>query len=178
VDQVINISNQHIERVDSFVYLGSSLSVTNDETIKIRRRLLPAKRAYFSVLHLIKSRTIHRRNKITVYKTIIRPVLCYGCEAWTMTSKSKEMLDAFERKILRRICGPKRVQGGWRMRYNTQIYDLYKEFNVSVFIKLRRLQWAGSMIRMNDERIPKKALQQTVYGKRAAGKPRKRWEDC
>jgi hypothetical protein len=31
---------------------------------------------------------------------------------------------------------------------------------------------------MNDESMPKKALQQAIYGKRAAGKPRKRWEDA
>jgi hypothetical protein len=64
------------------------------------------------------------------------------------------------------------------IRHNTEIYDLYKEVKVSVFIKLRRLQWAGYVIRMNDKRIPKNALQQTIHGKRAAGKPRKRWEDA
>jgi hypothetical protein len=45
-----------------------------------------------------------------------------------------------------------------------------KEVMVSVFINLRRLLWAGHVIRMNDERVPKKALQQT-YGKRAVGSP-------
>jgi hypothetical protein len=46
------------------------------------------------------------------------------------------------------------------MRYNTEIYDLYKEVKASVFIKLRRLQWAGHVIRMNDEHAPKMAIQQ------------------
>jgi hypothetical protein len=72
---------------------------------------IQAIRAYFLVLHLIKSRTIHGKNKIRVYKTIIRPILCYGCEAWTMTSKYEEMPDAFKRKILRQIYGPKKVEG-------------------------------------------------------------------
>jgi hypothetical protein len=61
------------------------------------------------------------------------------------------------------------------MRYNTEIYDLCKQ--VEVFIKLRRLQSAGHVIRMNDERMPKKALQQTVYVKRAVGKASERRED-
>jgi hypothetical protein len=74
-DQVIHIINQDIERVDGFVYLGSSLSTTNDETIRIRRIVLLANRAYFSALHLIKFRTIQENNKIKIYKTIIRPVL-------------------------------------------------------------------------------------------------------
>jgi hypothetical protein len=50
------------------------------------------------------------------------------------------------RKILRRIYGHKKVEGICKMRYNTEIYDLYKEVKVSVFIKLRRLQWAGHVI--------------------------------
>jgi hypothetical protein len=59
-DQVIHIKNEDNEKaVDIFVYLGSSLSTTYDETIKIMRRILLANRAYFSVLHPIKSRTIH-----------------------------------------------------------------------------------------------------------------------
>jgi hypothetical protein len=57
-----------------------------------------------------------------------------------------------------------------RMRYNMKIYDLYK-VKVSVLITLRTLQWAGHAIRINDERIPKKVLQQTTYGKRAVGTP-------
>jgi hypothetical protein len=138
--QVIHINNQDIEIVDSFVYLGSSLNTRNDETTEIRRRILMANIAYFSVLYLIKSRTIHRKNKISIYRTIIRPILCYVFEAWMMTSKSDEMLHAFERKNLRRVYGPKKVEGGWRMRYNTEINDLYKEVKVLVFIKLRRLQ--------------------------------------
>jgi hypothetical protein len=64
------------------------------------------------------------------------------------------------------------------MGYNAEIYDLYKEVTVSVFITLIRLQWTGHVIQMNDARITKTALQQTIYGKRAVGKPRKRWEDA
>ena len=39
------------------------------------------------------------------------------------------------------------------------------------------MQWAGHVLRMEDHRIPKKALQQTIHSKRRVGKPRKRWED-
>jgi hypothetical protein len=79
----------------------ASYKIILTSNIEKRRRILLANRAYFSVLHLIKSRTIHQKNKIRIYKTIIRPIPCYGCEAWMMTSNFKEMLDAFERKILR-----------------------------------------------------------------------------
>jgi hypothetical protein len=43
-----------------------------------------------------------------------------------MTNKAEEMLDTFDRKILRRIFGPTEDEKGWRIRYNAEIYDLYK----------------------------------------------------
>jgi hypothetical protein len=88
------------------------------------------------------------------------------------------MLAVFERKILRRIFGPTQGEKGWRVRYNAEIYVLYKAMNVTKFIKFRKLQWAGHVIRMKENRIPKKALRQTIHCKRWVGKPRKRLEDA
>jgi hypothetical protein len=49
---------------------------------------------------------------------------------------------------------------------------------VTEFIKFRRLQWVGHVNRMEENRIPKKALQQTIHGKRRAENSRKLWEDA
>jgi hypothetical protein len=46
---------------------------------------------------------------------------------------------------------------GWRIRYNTENYDLYKDIKVAAFIKFGRWQWAGHVIRMEEHRIPKKS---------------------
>jgi hypothetical protein len=54
------------------------------------------------MIHLFKLSTVHRKNKIRIRKPTLRPILRYGCETWTMI-KAEEMLDLFERKILRRI---------------------------------------------------------------------------
>jgi hypothetical protein len=70
------------------------------------RRILMDNRAYFSMIHLFKSRTTHLKNKIRIYKTVVRPVLCYGYETSAMTNKAEEMLDIFKRKILGWIFGP------------------------------------------------------------------------
>ena len=48
---------------------------------------------------------------------------------------------------------------------------------VTEFIKFRKLQWTGYVIRMEANRVPRKTLQQTIHCKRRIGKPRKRWED-
>jgi hypothetical protein len=57
-----------------------------------------------------------------------------------------------ERKILRRIYGPTYEGGCWRPRWNNELYSLYKEPNIVEDIKIRRLQWAGHVIRMEEER--------------------------
>ena len=62
----------------------------------------------------------------------------------------------FERKILRRIYGPTQEGGHWCPRWDTELYSLYKEPNIVEGIKIRRLGWAGHIMRMAEERIPKK----------------------
>jgi len=48
-------------------------------------------------------------------KTLIRPVVSYGTEAWTLTKKEEQALLIFERKIFRRIYGPKSENGEWKV---------------------------------------------------------------
>lgn len=87
------------------------------------------------------------------------------------------MLDKFERKVLRKIYGPVKEDEAWRIRYNHELYQLYKEPPLSTHIKLRRLQWAGHVQRMPEHRVAKKAFSELPGGKRGAGRPRARWED-
>jgi hypothetical protein len=53
--------------------------------------------------------------KIRIYKTIILPVVLYGCETWSLTLREEHRLSVFENRVLRRISGPKReeVTGEW-----------------------------------------------------------------
>jgi len=87
------------------------------------------------------------------------------------------MLDTFERKILRRLYGPTQEGGRWRTRWNSELYILYKEPNIVEDIKIGRLGWAGHLIRMEEERIPKKVLNGKFYTTRPVGRPRTKWAD-
>jgi len=53
--------------------------------------------------------------KIKIYRTIILPVILYGCETWSLTLKEELMLRVLENRVFRRIFGPKRdkVTGEW-----------------------------------------------------------------
>jgi hypothetical protein len=65
----------------------------------------------------------------------------------------------------------------WRPRWNNELYGLYKEPNIVEVIKIRRLEWAGHMIRMEEERITKKVLNGNFHTTRPVGRPRTRWAD-
>jgi hypothetical protein len=63
------------------------------------------------------------------------------------------------------------------MRYNKELYELYKDVDFVTFIKLKRLQWAGHIQRLPLDRIPKKALRAKLIGSCPAANPARRWED-
>jgi hypothetical protein len=65
--------------------------------------------------------------KIKIYKTVILPVVLYGCETWSLTLREKHRLRVFENSVLRRIFGPKRdeVTGVWRKLHNEELHGLY-----------------------------------------------------
>jgi hypothetical protein len=94
---------------------------TYTENQEIQRRINYANGIYFSLMYVFKSQNVHRKKKIRIHKTIIKPALMYGCETWSLLQNAENKLGAFERKILRRIYGPINENGQWRCTYNTEI---------------------------------------------------------
>jgi hypothetical protein len=67
-----------------------------------------------------------------IYRTIILPVVLYGCETLSLTLREEHSLRVFENRVLRKIFGPKRdgVMGGWRKLHNEELHDLYSSPSV------------------------------------------------
>jgi len=74
----------------------------------------------FVVYSKLSSRLLSKNLKIKKYKTIILPVVLYGCETWSLTSREECKLRVFENRILRRILGPKRDGNGERRRLHNE----------------------------------------------------------
>jgi hypothetical protein len=127
----------------------------------------------------LSSRLLSRKLKVKIYKTIILPVVLYGCETWSLTLREEKRLRVFENRILRRILGPKRdeVTGEWRKLHNEELHILYSSPNIIRQIKSRGMRWVGHVARMGEERNVYRVLMGKPYGKRPLGRPRRRWED-
>jgi hypothetical protein len=92
--------------------------------------------------------------KIRIYKTIILPVVLYGCETWSLTLKEEHRLRVFENRVLRRIFGPKRdeVTREWRKLHHEELHDLYFLPSIIRIVKAKRMRWAGHVARMGEKR--------------------------
>jgi hypothetical protein len=102
----------------------------------------------------LSSRLLSRNVKVKIYKTIILPVVLYGCETWSLTLREERRLRVFENRVLRRIFGPKRdkVMGEWRKFHNEEHHNLYSSLDIIRQVKSRRMKWAGHVARMGEER--------------------------
>ena len=107
------------------------------------------------------------------------PVVLYGCETWSLTLREETKLRVFEKRVLRRIFGPRRdeVTGEWRRLHNTELNNLYSSPNTVRVIKSSRMRWAGHVARMGEERGVYRVLVGKPEGRRPLGRPRHRWVD-
>ena len=133
-------------------------------------------KAYYANRQLFNSSLLSRNSKLQIYRTLVRPVVTYGSESWTLTMEEERSLALFERKILRKIYGPVKENELWRTRQNDELEAIIKGQNIVRFIKCQRIRWLGHIERMQDTAIPKK-MYGKLYATRRRGRPRMRWLD-
>jgi len=164
--------------VEEFKYLGTTLTKQNSVAEEIKSRLKSGNACYHSVQNLLSSRLLYKNLKIKIYRTIILPVVLYGCETWSLTWREERRLRVFENMVLR-IFGPRRdeVTGECRRLHNEELDDLYSLPNIVWVIKSRRMRWAGHVACMGEERGVYRVLVGKLGGRRPLGRSRCKWVD-
>jgi len=133
--------NSSFERVEEFKYLGTTLIYQNSIQEEIKSRSKSGNACYHSVQNLLSSSLISKYFKNKIHRTIILPMVLYGCETWSLTLTEEHRLRVFENRELRKIFGPKRyeVTGELRKLHNEELNGLYISPNIVRVIKSRRM---------------------------------------
>ena len=87
-------------------------------------------KACYANIQLVNSSLISINNKLQIYRMLVRPVVTYGSESWTLTMEKVRALAVFERKILRKIYGPVKENKLWRTRRNDELEAIIKKENI------------------------------------------------
>jgi len=156
------------EGVSQFIYWGTLISNDNSVEKEIQRHILASDRIYFADIILFRIRLLS--TKIILHKTLIRPVVSYGAEAWTLTKKEEQAMLIFERKIIRTIYNTKYENGEWESGTNRELEEMSKGENIVKWIKGQRISWLGHLERMQEVRMPKMISLKNW-------KEREEWED-
>jgi hypothetical protein len=99
----IKIANRSFESVAKFIYFGTTRTDQNCMQEEIRSRLYYGNACYHSTQSLLSSRLLSRNVKVKIYKTMILPVVLYGCETWSLTLREEHRLRVSENRVLRTI---------------------------------------------------------------------------
>jgi hypothetical protein len=103
------------------------------------------------------------------YEALVLSILLYGCECWNLTMKLRNQLRSFHRSCVRQMCNSRIID-----RRKTK--DLLSKIGLrpmDSYLRLRRLQWLGRMVRMDQKRLPRQLLFSWVNHKRPVGRPQK-----
>lgn len=170
----IEMGQEVIEYVDEYIYLGQLISIKDQYTKEIDRRISNTWKRYWSLKEIVKNETVPMSVKSKLYNTCILPCLTYGCQTWPVTSKNNQKLLVCQRNMERSMLNI-RLSDRWttsKIRKRTKVSD--------VILKIKKLKWnwTGHIMRTNREKWTKDIMEwYPRHGKRQKGRQIKRWED-
>ena len=172
--QSVSVGDESVELTDRFTYLGSDISVSASCDLEVGKRI---GRAWGVMNSLDKGvwrcRYLCRRSKVAVFRTLVLPVLLYGCETWTLSVELRRKLNAFGTSALRRVYGYRltdRVCNDWLLRHSGVRL-------VTCIIRERQLRQYGHVARFPQDDPVRRTLsaRDPVGARRPVGRPQLTW---
>jgi hypothetical protein len=146
--------------VSSCKYLGNVINKEGRISECVNDRI---HRTYAANHHMLNSKIINRSVKMQIYNMLIRPVVTYGSETWTLTKSDENLLRIFKGKILRKIYWPIQEGDTWRMRNNEELNRSINREDIVKFIKAQRIRWLGHVKRMEAGAMPRKMMEGRLF---------------
>jgi hypothetical protein len=163
----IVINNKIIEQINTFNYLGCSLSYEREKDVTTKvSKFLQITGIINQVLKLSK---VQRQTRLRIYNTVAIPILLYGCEAWALKEQDKPRITAAEMKFMR-----KTAKYTWQdHKRNQDITEELKIQQVMEKINNYKNKWIQHVRRMDRARLPRGILKYQPAGRRGQGRPLK-----
>ena len=172
----ITVKGQRLQPVESFTYLGSTLSRVVNIDSEVNNRISKASAAFGRLRDNVWDRRgISLTTKLKVYRAVVLTTLLYACETWTVYSRHSKQLNHFHLSCLRRL-----LHIRWQDKIpDTEVLRRASIPGVHTLLKKSQVRWAGHVRRMADSRLPKQLLYgELCEGKRTVGGQKKRYRDC
>lgn len=170
----INLEHDKLEQVTEFVYLGSLVSEDGESRRDIQRRTSLASAMVGKLNKIWRSNSISIKTKVKVYETIVIPVFLYGAECWRLRKTDERKIQSTEMGWLRKIMGVSRLQ---RIRNEAIREQMGQQETLCAKVQRKRLKWFGHVTRMDNTRLPFRALHCHIQGTRSRGRQPKTWMD-
>ncbi|BHF67956.1 hypothetical protein SprV_0301098500 [Sparganum proliferum] len=161
----ISVNGTQLQVVENFPYLGSTLSHNTKIDDEVANRISKASQAFGRLQSTVWNRHgLQLSTMLKMYKALILPTLLYGAETWTVYSKQACRLNHFHLSCLRRI-----LRLNWQDRIpDTEVLERTGILSIYTILRQMQLRWSGHLVRMDDERLPKRLF----YGDVATGSRR------
>ena len=160
-----------METVTDFIFLVSKITADGDCSYEIKRHLLLGRNTMTNLDSILKSRDITLPTKFCLVKTMVFPVVMYGCESWTIKKAESQRIDAFELWCWRRL-----LRVPWTARRSNQ--SILKEISPACSLEGKmlklKLQYFGHLMRRTDS-FEKTLMLGKIEGRRRRGQQRMRW---
>ncbi|BHF84221.1 hypothetical protein SprV_0902737100 [Sparganum proliferum] len=149
----ISVNGTQLQVVDNFPYLGSTLSGNTKIDDEVANRISKASQAFGRLRSTVWNRHgLQMSTKLKMYKAVILPTLLYGAETWTVYTKQARRLNHFHLSCLRRI-----LRLNWQDRIpDTDVLERTGILSIYAMLRQMQLRWSGHLVRMDDERLPKR----------------------
>nr|VZI06582.1 unnamed protein product [Spirometra erinaceieuropaei] len=171
----INVNGTQLQVVENFPYLGSTLSRNTKIDDEVANRISKASQAFGRLQSTVWNRHgLQLSTKLKMYKAVILPTLLYGAETWTVYTRQARRLNHFHLSCLRRI-----LRLNWQDRIpDTEVLERTGILSVYSMLRQMQLRWSGHLVRMDDERLPKRLFYGDVEtGSRRQGGQIRRYKD-
>ena len=172
---LLHAESDPIEVVPSFQYLGSTVSSDCTSIVEVSSRITKASQSFGSLNRILwHQKKIKLSTKLHIFDSVVLSTLLYGLETAVLLEPQVHRLQSFVMRCLRSILGVSL----WDGQRDTSIRKTARLHRISIMLTQRRLRLLGHIMRMSEDRLPRKLLVcAPSQGRRSAGGQRMRWND-